>query len=486
MKALSSQAQAVPTPYPRTRTRRVVSNKVFYPLVISGGITLLAAVAAYMVVGGNWHIAAAMIFIPAALLVLHRYPYMGVVVWMLLAPFLMQTVTTSSRQIYWIIHRGLPVLTLGIAIVSSALNIRKGELPRLRLPEFAMLGYLLVSILSILLQNNDPMQTLIRFYDAVIIPMCLYGIVRISMPGKGLVRWLIPLAVFITVTQAGIGILSWIRPGLLPSAWLGYAGERATGSVNNPGVFTTTLVFGSFISLHTAMNMRSGWKRGALIGVFLLMIYGVFISYSRASWLMGAVMLMGVLLVYPRFVIRVMVILVPLALIGGLFIFDDQVQWARQRLESEEAENSALSRLPVLVAAYRMFQDKPIFGWGYDNFDRFDRRYQARFGDIANPVEKDLTSHNVYMTLLAEQGVIGTSLFLLPIFVLGWHTVQKYRFLPRQGWLSRRLLWLLWLVVLAYVIVNNFSPMVVVWGLGLYWLNLGLIASIVFSRKVVI
>jgi O-antigen ligase len=182
--------------------------------------------------------------------------------------------------------------------------------------------------------------------------------------------------------------------------------------------------------------------------------------------------------------IRLMMILVPLAAFAATFVLGDQIAWAKQRLESEEAENSALSRLPVIVAAYRMFRDKPIFGWGYDNFDRFDRRYQGRFGEIANPVEKDLTSHNVYMTLLAEQGVIGAFLYVLPIFVLLWHTVKKYRFLPRQGWLSRRLLWLLWLVVLAYVIVNNFSPMVVVWGLGLYWLNLGLIASIVFSRKV--
>ncbi len=484
MKALSSQAQVVPTPYSRTRTRQVLSSKVFYTLVVSGSITLMAAAVAYLVVGGKWHIAAALIAMPAALIVLHRYPHLGVVAWMILAPFLMQTVTDTARQIYWIIHRGLPPLTIGIVLVSSALGIRQREMPRLRLPEFAMAGYLLVSVLSIILQNNDPMQTLIRFYDAVFVPMCLYGIVRITMPGKGLVKWLIPLMVMITVTQAGIGILSWIRPGLLPSEWLGYAGQRATGSVNNPGVFTTTLVFGGFISLHTAMNMRPGLKRSALIGVFLLMIYGVFISYSRASWLMGGVMLLGVLVVYPRVMIRLMAILVPLAVFAGVFILDDQIAWARQRMESEEAENSALSRLPVLVAAYRMFQDKPVFGWGYDNFDRFDRRYQGRFGDIANPVEKDLTSHNVYMTLLAEQGVIGAFLYILPIFVLLWHTVKKYRFLPKQGWLNRRLLWLLWLVVLAYVIVNNFSPMGVVWGLGLYWLNLGLIASIVFSRKV--
>ncbi len=481
---MSSQVQILPTAYPRSRSRQLISSRAFYTLVISGAITGLAAMAAYLVVQGDWHLAVALIFLPAALIFLQRYPYLGIVAWLLLAPFLMQTFTTAERQIYWLIHRGLAPITLGIMVVSTALRIRAREMPRMRLPEYAMLGYLLISVLSILLQNPDPKQTLIRFYDAVVIPMCLYGIVRITMPSKAFVRWLIPLAILITVTQAGIGILSWVRPGLLPSAWLNYVGERATGSLNSPSVYTTTLVFGGLLTWHTSMNMRRGWKRSALTGVFLLMVYGIFISYSRASWLMGGIMLAGVLLIYPRSMSRLLFALVPLGLIVGAIFLQDQLAWARQRMQSEEADNSALSRLPVLVAAYRMFQEKPVFGWGYDNFDLYDRRYQGRFGDIVNPVEKDLTSHNVYMTLLAEQGAVGAGLYLAPIPILLWHSLRKFRLLPKQGWLSRRLLWLLWLVVLAFVIVNNFAPMVVVFGLGMYWLTLGLIAAIVFSRKV--
>lgn len=484
MKSLSSQARFVPVAVPRTRSRQLISSRAFYALVITGAISVLAMLAAYLVVQGDWHLAAALIFLPVAVIVLQRYPYMGIVAWLLLAPFLMQTFTSAERQIYWLIHRGLAPITLGIVVVSSALRIRARELPRLRLPEYAMLGYLLVSILSILIQNPTPAQTLIRFYDAVVIPMCLYGIVRISMPSKAFIRWLIPLAFLLTVTQAAIGILSWVRPGLLPSAWLNYVGLRATGSLNSPSVYTTTLVFGGLLTWHTAMSMRRGWKRSAMTGAFLLMVYGIFISYSRASWLMGGVMLLGMLLIYPRSITRLLLVLIPLGLIAGAFFLQDQLAWARQRMLSEEADNSALSRLPVLVAAYRMFQEKPVFGWGYDNFDLYDRRYQGRFGDMVNPVEKDLTSHNVYMTLLAEQGAVGTALYLTPIPLLLWQSLRKFRLLPKQGWLSRRLLWLLWLVVLAFVIVNNFAPMVVVFGLGMYWLNLGLIAAIVYSRKV--
>jgi hypothetical protein len=44
---------------------------------------------------------------------------------------------------------------------------------------------------------------------------------------------------------------------------------------------------------------------------------------------------------------------------------------------------------------------------------------------------------------------------------------------------SRKLVGIMWLALLAHVVVNNFSNMKVVYGLGLWWLTLGLIASLV-------
>ena len=41
----------------------------------------------------------------------------------------------------------------------------------------------------------------------------------------------------------------------------------------------------------------------------------------------------------------------------------------------------------------------------------------------------------------------------------------------------------LWLVIAAFVIVNNFSVMKVTFGLGLWWLTLGLIGSTVHRYR---
>ncbi len=481
---MSGQVQVTNTTITGYQARRAVSPRLLRVLLAALAILLPASMVAYLVVHGYWHIAVALILAVPALLVLHRYPYLAVVVWLVLSPFLVQTASPIVRQIYWIVHRALPPLTLLLILVSSILRISKRELPRLGAPELAMGGYIIVSVLSIFAQNNDPVATLYRFYDSVFIPMCLYGIVRLTSVGMRLMKWLIPIAIYIAITQVAIGLLSWTMPHLLPSAWLGYAGERTTGSLNSVSVYTTTLVFSGLIVLHTAMNMRRGWKRLALIGIFLSTLYAIFISYSRASWLMGILVLVGLVFIYPRLFTRLAIIAVPLGLIAGSVFLGPQLALASQRLSSEQSNQAALSRLPVVVAAFRMFEEKPVFGWGYNNFDRFDRRFQGRFAELVNPDEKDLTSHNIYMTLLAEQGLIGTALFLAPTIWLLGRSLKRYRFLPRDGWISRKTLALLWLVILSYIVVDNFAPMVVVFGLSLNWMALGLIAAIVYSRKV--
>ena len=127
-----------------------------------------------------------------------------------------------------------------------------------------------------------------------------------------------------------------------------------------------------------------------------------------------------------------------------------------------------------------MFEQKPLTGWGFDNFDRYDREFQSEVGDFIP--EKDHASHNVYLTLLAEQGLVGWLLFLGPAIWLLVRTVRVFSSLPRTGLASRKLVVLLWAVLAAHVTVNNFSNMRVVFGLGQWWLVLGLIATLVSAQ----
>lgn len=471
--------------YAQGHLKKLVWSKRTINFLLIVATILVGLVVAYLVATGRWIFAAVLVFALPALITLLRFPFVALIIWLVLSPFLVQTPTTAERAVYWLIHRLLPVLTLGTVIVSSALGVTKRRIPRLDLADFSMLGYVGVSAFSIIFQSNTVSATLILFYDRVFIPMCLYWLIKFSAPTRETLKWLVPVALYITLTQVVIGTISWIAPSVLPSQWTKYAGVRTTGSLNSVSVFTTTLILAGMILLYTGLRMRRGWKRNLLILGYVSMIYAVFISFSRANWLAGFLVLLGVFKLYPRFMFRLALRLLPIILVFGGTFLATQVQYARARLYSEDSAHSALSRLPVLVAAYRMFEAKPVFGWGYDNFNRYDRQFQGRFGDLVNPDEKDLSSHNMYMTLLAEQGLVGFTLLQLPVFWLLFRTIKLRSRLPRSGLKSRNMTYLLWLVVLSFIVVMSFSPMVVVFGLGLYWVTLGLISNNLQSYSMV-
>ena len=435
--------------------------------------TILGIVAADLLVSGQRQLAFGLVLLLPVTILIIKYPTFSVMVWLLLAPFLLTTPTAGGRTVYWMIHRALPPATVGMIVLSHLLRFRK--LPRLGPAELAMIGYAGTTLFSIALLNKNPQATTYVFYDRVFSPMCLYFIVRLSSPGAKELKRLVPVIFFLGLSQAIIGTFSWFAPQFLPQQWLNQAGERTTGSLHSYSVYTSTLVFSGLYLLHTALNRKRGLVQTVFISVFFLSIFCVFISYSRGSWMAGIVILLGLAYLYRKFLLRWIfaIVLAATLFVGVIFVGD--FPYVSERLSESD---SALSRLPVALAAYRMFETKPISGWGYGNFDDYDRQFQGRVGDLVN-ANQDNVSHNVYLALLAEQGILGLTLFLAPVVWWLYMTMITKHKIPAEGFWSRRLLILLWLVILYHFIVNNFSHMRIVFGLGMWWFTLGLIANII-------
>jgi len=139
-------------------------------------------------------------------------------------------------------------------------------------------------------------------------------------------------------------------------------------------------------------------------------------------------------------------------------------------------------RIVVFDAMAQMFQIKPAWGWGYETLDQNIHHYYRRVGE-ATLVNRMVTSHNTYMTVLTELGLVGFILYLFPVvwwFVLSF---RVYKRMPKEGLWSRSLLGSLWLVMLFNFTVSNFMDMR--WfpiGLTLWWLILGLISNLVYPH----
>lgn len=458
------------------------------PYDLSDGVILvlglaLALITGYLVVVG-WKVALVALGLQLALpiaILIHRYPFLGLLLWLAFNQFLLTTeFLLPYRVAFWLFHRAIPPLTVGVMVLSAMVRINRRTLPQLGLPELAMAGYLAVSLLSIVLLSNSPLATSYRLYDRVFIPMCLYLIARLSIASKRDFERLVAVAGFVCVMQALTGLISWVRPDILPLGWRSQVGARTIGSLINTSTYTSTLIFCGLLLLIAALRQRRGFVRTLYLALFALALGFTFLSFSRASWLGALLVLLGLIFLYPAFMARLGLIAAPLlTIILSIGVFSHYMEWASERLYSEDSKGSALDRLPAFVAALRMFEAKPLFGWGYQNFERYDRRFQGRVLDLGND-NKDHANHNAYLTILAEQGLIGLGLYIATPLLLLARSLRVQRQLPADGLWSRKLLVLLWLAIINIVVQNSFTPAWVTYGLGLWWLILGLIAVLVY------
>ena len=449
-------------------------------MVTLGGVPvaiLAAAATAYLGATGLWYLAVAVIASVPLAFVLHRYPLSVIMIWLLVMPFLVDDAGGTLRKIFWITHRALPVIALLVIVASSRLGFREKQLPRLGWPELAMAAYVVFTLLSIgYLSQSD--RALYDLYDRVVIPMALYLVVRLEEPDERDLRRFVPVVLFVLLSQAAVGWLGWLAPQALPGDWLDRAGTRTTGSLREVSVYGTTMVFAGALVLHAGWHAHRRTRRVILFAAAILAGVMVFMTFSRASWLAGLVAFAAISYAYRGVLRRTLIVVVPLLALSIVLSGATQfVEYADRRFLSDASEESALSRLPVAYAALNMVQERPIWGFGFGNFDLFDRQYQEAIPGLVVP-EKDHASHNLYLTVLAEQGVSGFFVFVAPMLFWLAMAIPAARRLPKEGIRSRQFLIGLWAIVASFVVVNNFSNMRVSFGLGLWWIALGLVAAV--------
>jgi putative inorganic carbon (HCO3(-)) transporter len=170
-------------------------------------------------------------------------------------------------------------------------------------------------------------------------------------------------------------------------------------------------------------------KRAMAFGVLAIFITAIVLSYTRASW----VSLVAALLCYLVFLLKIRTWVVVSGIAGVVVFylaFQTQITMALEGNQEESSTNYAehvqsvsnittdasnVERLNRWASAFRMFDEKPFFGWGpgtymfqYAPFQKWNERtiISTNFGEGGN-------AHSEYIGPLAEQGVLGSVAFIL-------------------------------------------------------------------------
>lgn len=458
--------------------RRKIWQEMFWPTVLVLAIgAVIATGIAWFIAREAWPFVIGLSFLIPIVILFTRYPFAGLIIWMLVMPFLQTTVNSLYRHSYWIFHRAMPPVALAVVVLASLLKVARRPPVKLGWADLAMVMFVGWTAVSIFWFQPQPVPYLYLLYDRVLIPTCLYFLVRLVAPGEADLKRLVPVAFLIVMVESIVGLLSWFAPQVLPREWLGYQGTRTVGTLGYMHAYTTTLVFFSALLFHDAMQRKPGLIRSMFLIAFGLGAVGVFFSFSRGSWLGGLVATAGLLIRYPKPMLRLLVLVTVVMVVLGSGLLAEQMAFAQKRMESESTAND---RLVIWDAGMQMIQARPFGGWGYGDYSRYAGQFQRRVYNYVAAYAH--ASHNSYIAIAAELGVPALLIFFFPVLWYLGLTFKVWPRMPKAGFWSQSLLLAFWMVILDHVIVNGFSDMrFSTYGMGMWWIALGLLANMVHS-----
>lgn len=194
-------------------------------------------------------------------------------------------------------------------------------------------------------------------------------------------------------------------------------GGSAWGDSN--GVAATFILF---LPVALALAFSSEKRKQYWIGISIaaLMVILVICTKSR-SGLIGLVIALTMFGFYSRNMFRIVRIAVVLAIAALPFATQQYLERMNTMTDSGGGfEQSARDRMAMWKAGLLIFADNPLVGTGFLTFPEAKMRYEDRFSDLDadfraslfRPENKKVT-HNTYIQLLSDTGILGALPFAL-------------------------------------------------------------------------
>jgi O-antigen ligase/Flp pilus assembly protein TadD len=146
---------------------------------------------------------------------------------------------------------------------------------------------------------------------------------------------------------------------------------------------------------------------------------------------------------------------------AGLVFFNKKADWVKDNAVLNRISTISISattaqnRLMTWQASYQGFKEKPILGYGYENFYQvFDKYFNPKIYRKAGSVVWFDRAHNIIFDRLISGGLIGLFLYLSLLFI---PLIYLWKYFRQNKTVGRYLIpVILTLVMLAYFIQNLF------------------------------
>jgi O-antigen ligase len=226
--------------------------------------------------------------------------------------------------------------------------------------------------------------------------------------------WLLRAFLFAGSIVMFIGVLQHFNPTLL----LNQSGSRVASTLGNPiyvGGYGLFLSFVGFIGIFLSGTRGSilGWLSGT--GVMFLLYAFLIKDHPKLRRIMRGVTIAGVAMLALLFAFRTTPFVRDIPALGNL-------------LNTSLSYGTGRTRLMAWGIAVDAWKERPVFGWGPNNyFYAFNQYYRPEFLEHGWGETWFDNAHNIVMNTLAVQGLVGVILYFGVFGTVILYLWKRYR-----------------------------------------------------------
>jgi O-antigen ligase len=446
-----------------------------HPIVVLVGTVTVSLVVGLSVARGSL-----LEWTPVALAIMALYvsvrPDQLFVAWLFIAPFVQESARqTQIGSLLATVVFVLPLLVFALHMAKSN-SIARG----VRWYDALPLGYLAFIITSQAFVDASRVASP-HFYVGLLHSGVLVGVLMYYFCAFGPLERLsagrMSAALLSSVSIVGaLGILQhyagWTLWGAhLIDSDLQNTEARIAVTLSNPAILGAFL--GAGVAMSVSILVWTGPQRLRLLAITTIVVAlpALFFTYTRAG-VVATVLASAALVAFRP---RTRVVAAGFAFAGLILLVANWGSISSSTVyEQRAADSSNVSgRLIQSRAALELTEARPFLGWGYGQYDAAKNTLEVSSGNLPERSLYAYTSHNTFLTILVELGIVGLAVLLLPWTIVAWRTVRTIR--SPSGypqWFTLGLLAILAVVMVTALTTDmRFSAFVP----GLAWIAVGLL-----------
>ena len=402
--------------------------------------------------------------------------------WLLLAPVLQESADLSrvGHLLSLALYTAPPVV---IAVKTVLAREPRPAATWIDVVPGLYVAYVLASLIftSNALSTN-PVGVGRGFYETVALGALVYYVIAF-WPGRAvstaMIAWaLLAGAAFEAAMSCAEFAVGW-------NLWGDYGWRRAGDIARSVGTLTNPSLLGAFLGvgivLALAVLLWDGPPRlrRLSLAVLVLGVPGLLFTYTRGPILATALVALPLLILSHRS--RIVTLGAIVLSILALVIFWSSISNTSVYQSRVAQKQNVEIRVVLQQVSLKLARKKPVFGWGYDSFDR--AKFLVTIGPTSVPLAVALRTRATTRSSPSSwsSGSIGIVLFFLPFGVVGWRAIRRLR-IPGddpERWLFAAGLGSIVVLVLTATTFDtrffSFVPM-------LPWLFLGVMRRALVSR----